>query len=260
MLKKWIARFVPYSWILYFQYLRAPQRFLLLKKSQLSYATDNLFTKNNADFIREPRFAEAYRLAEKLGSDLMPKDGMQWRIYVLCWAAEQVSHLPGDFVACGVYRGFCDRAIMHYVDFQQLSKTYYLMDTFGGLDERYSTEAELQQQLRYKKVQVNLYREVQENFRDFNVKLVKGAIPDTLPLADTAQICFLSVDMNTVMPEIAAMAYFWDKLVPGAMVVLDDYGYPGRQAQKDAHDAFARSKGVSILSLPTCQGLLMKPV
>ena len=43
------------------------------------------------------------------------------------------------------------------------------------------------------------------------------------------------------------------------MVVLDDYGFRAHIEQKHAMDAFARSVGVSILSLPTGQGMISKP-
>ena len=43
--------------------------------------------------------------------------------------------------------------------------------------------------------------------------------------------------MNIVLPEIAAIEFFWDRLVPGAMVLLDDYGWSTHTAQKLAFDA-----------------------
>ena len=55
------------------------------------------------------------------------------------------------------------------------------------------------------------------------------------------------------------LEYFWEKLVPGAIVLFDDYGWSGYINQKKAHDAFAASKGVKILNLPTGQGMLIKP-
>jgi hypothetical protein len=65
--------------------------------------------------------------------------------------------------------------------------------------------------------------------------------------------------MNCVQPEIAAMEYFWPKLVAGGVVIIDDYGFSGHEAQKTAADTFAESVGVKILSLPTGQGLMLKP-
>ena len=67
------------------------------------------------------------------------------------------------------------------------------------------------------------------------------------------------LDMNIVVPKRAALAYFWDKLVPGGIVLFDDYGWLGYIAQKKAHDEFAASMGVKILNLPTGQGMLIKP-
>ncbi len=65
--------------------------------------------------------------------------------------------------------------------------------------------------------------------------------------------------MNIAAPEVAAIEYFWDKLVTGAPIVLDDYGWSHYHEQQLALDAFAARKGVAIASLPTGQGLLFKP-
>jgi hypothetical protein len=66
--------------------------------------------------------------------------------------------------------------------------------------------------------------------------------------------------MKCVQPEIEALEFFWNKMAPGGIIILDDYGYANKfHHQKAAHDLFAKSKGVQILSLPTCQGVLIKP-
>ena len=64
--------------------------------------------------------------------------------------------------------------------------------------------------------------------------------------------------MNSVIPEIEAIEYFWDKLVSGACVVLDDYGWSAHHEQQTAFDKFAREKNTQVLNLPTGQGLLIK--
>lgn len=105
-----------------------------------------------------------------------------------------------------------------------------------------------------------LYEQVVETFKDFNVKIIKGPVPETLSEVDTQKVCYLSIDMNCVLPEIEALNFFWDRMVSGGIIILDDYGYANSSNdQKEAHDAFARSKGVMILTMPTCQGLLIKP-
>src|SRR5256886_194527 len=74
------------------------------------------------------------------------------------------------------------------------------------------------------------------------------------------KIAYLHLDMNCSAPEIAAIQFFWEPLVPGAFVLLDDYAYYGYLSQKIVMDQFAQEKGIKILSLPTGQGLLVKPV
>jgi hypothetical protein len=91
------------------------------------------------------------------------------------------------------------------------------------------------------------------------VEIIRGSIPLTLPRADTHTVCFLHLDMNCVIPEIAAIEYFWGRLVPGAVVLLDDYGARGYEPQKRGMDEFAAKRGTRVLSLPTCQGLVLKP-
>ena len=232
----------------------------VLPKKDITYSNDLLYTYHNSDFQQEPRFAEAYRLCKEIGGDLLKDYDIQWRVHVLCWAAAHGAKLEGDFVDCGVYTGFCTRAVMHYTDFAHLKKKYWLMDTFQGLDDNYSTPYELERntKLGYAGT-ANLFDQVKHTFRDFNVELVKGPIPETLAQATPEKVAFLSIDMNTAAPEVAAMEHFWPRMASGAMIVLDDYGYPGCLNQKLAHDEWARTKNVHVLSLPTCQGLIIKP-
>ncbi|HTB17249.1 MAG TPA: hypothetical protein VK708_03990, partial [Bryobacteraceae bacterium] len=71
-------------------------------------------------------------------------------------------------------------------------------------------------------------------------------------------VAFLHLDMNCAYPEAAALEYFWDRLSPGAFVLLDDYVYFGYESQTKAIDSLAASLGFNVLSLPTGQGLIIK--
>ncbi len=260
-MKELLKKLLPQKWIKAFRYRNMNlDDYYMLPKSEITYANDLLYTYHNADFMKEPRFAEAYRLCKEIGGDLLKDYDIQWRIHVLCWAASQAAHLEGDFVDCGVNTGFCPRAVIHYVDFNKLNKKYYFLDTFSGMDERYSTPYEMERSKKLKYGESgSLYEKVKKTFAPFNVELIKGPIPDTLAQVPTQKVCYLSIDMNSVKPEVAALEFFWDKMVHGGYIILDDYGYPGCIEQKLAHDAFAASKGVKVLSLPTCQGLIIKP-
>jgi hypothetical protein len=224
--------------------------------SRASYDDGHLISFYNADFLDEPRFQEAYRLGQQ--TDSWQGFDVRWRAYVVCWAAAHGSRLRGDFVECGVNRGGHGRAIMHYVDFASMhDRHFYLLDTYCGIPEQDRDPASAYYHSAYR----DCYESVVRTFRPFrNAHVIRGRVPDTLDQVPSRRVCFLSIDMNCVGPEIAAAEFFWDRLLPGAVVLLDDYGAGvWHLPQKHAFDEFARRKGVEILSLPTCQGLLIKP-
>ena len=104
------------------------------------------------------------------------------------------------------------------------------------------------------------YETVRKTFRAFeNVTIVRGVVPDTLEQVKSERIAYLSLDMNAAAPEVAAAEYFWPRMVSGAVMVLDDYGWPYHEVQKRELDAFAARRGVKVLPMPTGQGLIFKP-
>jgi hypothetical protein len=187
---------------------------------------------------------------------------MHWRAHVALWAASHAKHLEGDFVECGVFKGFLSSAVMQYCDWNKLGKHFFLFDTFCGLDEKYVTKTEKEKgRMELSRGDYSeCYEEVKSNFAEFkNVHLIRGSIPETLKSVDIPKVSYLSIDMNCSQPEIAAANFFWEKMVSGAIAVLDDYAYVGFEDQKYAFDTFAKDKGIKILSLPTGQGLYIKP-
>ncbi len=227
------------------------------KNDANTYCEDSLLTYGrNLQFLAEPKFYTAYNDAIK--DKLFVSPYIRWRLHVLCWAGSVAARLEGDFVECGVNKGFDSKIIMDYLDFKKLDKTYYLLDTFEGLCEELLTNEEkaLGRKGGGYASCIDIVSKVFDECK--NVRIIKGRIPDTLPNVDSKKIAFLHIDMNCVVPEIEAMKYFYDKLSKGAIVVFDDYGQDAYVEQKKAHDLFARSKGVNILTLPTGQGLMIK--
>ena len=220
------------------------------------YSEDGLSTIHVHDFIDRPAFKQAYaRAVQANGAD----HHMRWRAHVALWVARQAIDRPGAFVECGVSTGFLASAIMQSLGWNGTDRHFYLFDTWEGLDARYLSEREAGDG-RLDWYSTVKYDNVVKNFAEFrNVHMIRGAVPDTLPTADIGEVCYLSLDMNCTAPEIAAIRYFWPKLVPGGFVLLDDYAYSGYEEQHRAFDAFAAAHGVEILSLPTGQGLILKP-
>lgn len=222
------------------------------------YNTDGLATSNNSDFLKDEKFLKAYNAAAATN----PWEGFtsQWRFYIVCWFANYVKYLDGDFVECGVNTGAYSKAIIEYINFDSLNKTFYLLDTFEGLVKEQITADEAKVGVaNYLNAYTNVYEQVKETFKHNRVQIIKGMVPDTLTQVTTNKIAYLSIDMNVTKPEIDAMEFFWDKLVSGAVLIHDDYGFPQHIHQKHAVDAFAKQKNVPVLCLPTGQAIIFKP-
>lgn len=225
------------------------------------FNNDGLITQNNCDFTEEPLFKESFKQAEQTGAWKDILCSPIWRCYICCCAAKHGLNYEGDFVECGVARGAMSRAAMHYTNFkQQKDRTFWLFDTFNGLDVNVCNEKEKKDSEVLIKYYGNLYDAAVNTFKEFdNVKIVQGSVMETLEQFTGDKIVYLSIDMNCVIPEVTAINFFWDKLVRGCMVVLDDYGFPGREEQKWAMDEFVKKAGAQVISLPTGQGLIIKP-
>jgi len=91
-----------------------------------------------------------------------------------------------------------------------------------------------------------------------NVVVTQGRVPDSFAQAAPDQIAFMHLDLNNADAEIGALEVLFDRMVPGAIMVLDDYGWLGYRAQKLAEDPWLEKRGYRVLELPTGQGLLVK--
>jgi hypothetical protein len=232
-----------------------------------TYAQDGLICVHNHDFMEDPRFVDAYaRGVKALGGE--DRYRWHWRACIGLWVADCASHVEGDFVECGVNYGFLSSAIMHQLDWNRQARTFFLLDTFSGLDPRFVTVEEAQGDAMTKNrehLQDGFYvsgvERVERNFAEWsNVRIIVGTVPETLSQVDSDRVAYVHLDMNCAPPEIAAAEHLWPRLTPGGMMLFDDYGYFGFEEQHEAIKAFARQVGVPICALPTGQGLMIKPL
>jgi len=199
---------------------------LRLVRGPLTYADGVVASRQNCDFVKDERFLRAYQIGEATAGWGVLE--LHWRMHVACSLAFHASRLDGDFVECGVNRG----AMAHDEKAKGLGTRFY-GESFEAVTQLFA-------------------------YLGDKVVIVRGPVPDTLPQVDTDLVAFISIDMNCVNPEIAAAEFFWDKLVQGGVMLLDDYGWPTHEIQKQAFDVFARERGVEVLSLPTGQGIILK--
>lgn len=212
------------------------------------FFADNLITyERNLTFLWDAAFEKA--MADNALDDV--DRSTVWRKAVHYWAAQHCSHLPGDFVECGVWRGSTVAILCQALNFGQIDKTWWLYDIFDH------KEGDLHEKL--KGMDGKLYDYVRDRLQKYpNVRLVKGYVPESFNQGLPERISLLYIDMNNAAAEMGALEAMWDRVVPGGIVLLDDYGWIAYSAQTMAEREFFAQRGYSVLELPTGQGLVLK--
>ncbi len=212
------------------------------------FAADNLITfDRHLSFGLDPQFREAF-IAESMTTI---EHSLVWRLHVLCWAGRHAMNLPGDFVECGVYEGFSSAVLARYLDFGKSDKRLWLYDLFDHTAETSGTQMPAHG--------VGLTARVTERFSNFpNVRIMPGMIPASFDAGIPDRIAWFHLDLNDAVSETRALERLFERLSPGGVLVLDDYGWKSYAGQKEAADKFASAHNHMILELPTGQGLLIK--
>lgn len=213
-----------------------------------AHQADNFITwGRNMSALTDLPFRNAWSENCIITSDV----SIMWRRYILCTAAVHCVHLPGDFVECGTLWGTGIKTIIDYFGRDRFKKTFWGYDTFdynpveghGWIDQ-----------------QAGFYQRVRDRFRGYNqVQLVPGFLPDSLVDNSPDRIAFLHIDLNSAEYEIKVLDALFDRLVPGGMLILDDYEWAGvYRQQKLEEDRWFDARGYRVMPIPTGQGLLLK--
>ena len=210
---------------------------------------DNLFTwaRNNSMFD-DREFVKSWEANAESDSD----KAIVWRRYILAGVAYHCVHLDGDFVECGAYTGVGVKTVVDYLGARAFPKNFWLYDLFehhqGMLHHPMPEHGP------------DLYDRVKAKFADYpQVRIFKGNIPDVFEGQSPRQIAYLHIDLNEAPAEIAALDALFDRVVPGGIIVLDDYEWSGPyRAQKIAEDPWFEARRHRVIPLPTGQGLVIK--
>lgn len=232
-------------------------------QNTLTYNQDGLATQHNADFMRDSRFIEAYKIGMENGN---PATHIEWRVHIALWCATQALRLDGDFVECGVHTGILSGAVMTWLDFaKQTNRRFFLFDTWAGIPEEQISEEEKrigvgQMNRKYQNGDMLHANVIRKFSRWPNAVVVRGRVPESLEAMRTRErVAYASIDLNVAEAEMAAADFLWPRMTRGGYMLLDDYGWAPHINQKRAWDSWAQKNGAMILMLPTGQALIQKP-
>jgi O-methyltransferase len=174
------------------------------------------------------------------------------RAHMLFQLARHASNLDGHFAEIGVYRGGTAKLLAHVAD--SAKRELHLFDTFAGMPE---TDAR------------DLH--VAGDFADTSLAQVQrflaghpsatfhpGEFPGTSDPVTDKRFSLVHVDVDIASSVEACCVFFYPRLVPGGVMVFDDYGFTSCPGAKLATDAFFADRPEPVLHLLTSQALIVK--
>lgn len=156
--------------------------------------------------------------------------------------------LPGDFVEFGCYDAKVAEFLIEYNNLKNCDKNFFLYDIFNNppteKGEKHSPE---------------LYDDVKKRMSKYDfVEVIPGLLPATFEKNMPDKLSFVHMDLNSAETEISLLELFFDKIVPGGIILLDDYGTMNYEEQYFQEKNFFNNLGYSVLELPTGGGMVIK--
>lgn len=218
------------------------------KLTDAYHFADNMFVfQRNNSMLRDQPFVNAWQSNLVSASD----QAIIWRRYILAMAGFHCSHLEGDFVECGAYEGVGAKTVLDYLGGPTFAKKFWLYDIFEHSPEMVNHAMPAHGP--------NLFEQVQQRFQDYpNVAIFRGLIPTVFEQGLPEKIAYLHIDLNQAPAEIATLDRLFERVVPGGMIILDDYEMFFYRDQKFAEDNWFNQRGYKVFPLPTSQGFVIK--
>jgi len=187
---------------------------------------------------------------------------LRWRHYIVYWSATVASSLAGEhknFVEMGV----CDGLTAWYASRARQNincgSEFFLYDAWEGMRSDLLAASEEKSAGSYSYLDIKNTKKNLALCGSDKFVYVKGYIPESFSQSrHPEQIAWMHIDLNSSIPTIASLNFFWDRLMTGGVVLLDDFAWPGYEDTRVEVEKWCESRSLDILQFPTGQALLTK--
>ena len=158
----------------------------------------------------------------------------------------QVLDVPGAIVECGVFKGASlsrfamMRQLLAHEDGKKIVG-FDMFDRFPGTD--YEPDKKIRDSFVDRAGEDCISKDQMSHSLERrglggNVELIAGDICETVPayVRDNPElvISLLNLDTDLYEPAVVILEHFWERIVPGGVLILDDYGmFPGETTAVD---------------------------
>jgi O-methyltransferase len=237
--------------------LRPPARFVRDRTVHriFTYWADGMATAHYSPFIDDREFDLSYW---EMSRGWLSEEDVRWRMWLLTTLAQQCQQLPGNFAEFGTWRGGCAYMILSRTKVAAEHR-FFLFDTFTGIPADRLTERERKQGFagRLRDTSVEYVDDLLARWRP-RYELCPGDIFQTLDAVDVGALSFAHIDMNAMAPSQLALEFAYEKMLPGGIIVFDDYGWASCEDQRVMIDEFFADLPEKAIALPTGQACVIK--
>ncbi|MDA2955698.1 MAG: class I SAM-dependent methyltransferase [Actinomycetota bacterium] len=202
---------------------------------------------------------------KKFGSNLNWLTSLSWRHYIVYWTAMYSTRFTKftkfNIVEAGVGDGMSINFAISAIQ-DELGKNVnfeaFLYDAWGGMKEENLTVDEKSIKGKYSYLSLE---QTKSNLKDFqsSCKFIQGHIPDVIvENPGPNELSWLHIDLNSSVPTLKTLEHFVPKLLPGGVVLFDDYGHVGFRETKEVADEYCSQVSGLLLPLPTGQAVFFK--
>ena len=149
-----------------------------------------------------------------------------YRLWEMWTLVEQVASVPGDIIEIGVWRGGSGALTAKRVAMLGLDAKVYLCDTFEGMVKTGEHDP-LYRGGELSDTSADIVRALCDRMGLTTVEVLKGIFPDdTGDQVPSTQIRLCHIDVDVYNSARDVVAWVWDKMPVGALMVYDAYGFP----------------------------------
>jgi hypothetical protein len=173
------------------------------------------------------------------------------RAYILFQAAQATRFPDGSSAECGVYRGGSSSLIASVYP----GRKHYALDTFEGFPDVIAG-IDMHKKGGFSDTSLS---DVKKLFSGYpNVVMMKGTFSESFEAIQQEAFSFVHVDADLYTSTLECCEFFYKKMVPGGIMLFDDYLVPDTPGVKKAVDEFFSAKKESPIILPTMQAMVFR--
>ena len=208
------------------------KRFVKPVNSEVNFEKWTAF-KNEEDYLKGyfdfPLFDVRYE-----------SSGKRIRSFFLLGIVEGIvsSGAAGDMAECGCYKGHSSYAIAKILQKNNFKNNFFIFDSFEGLssptpedllsDDGSSIRQDLKAALEGNSLKfiadMSDYVGIMSEFNFVDIK--KGWIPERFSEVSNRKFSLIHIDVDVYQPTFDSLNFFYERLLPGGVIFIDDFSRP----------------------------------